>query len=387
MRENPRVDAAASDPTPEPGCHCLAVASGHGAPLCRKWRTLATVAVALTCIGFAEYQYLAPKRREENLIRHVLQLDADYNRRTNLNLDQLAVPADQVIDGGPGKDGIPALTTREAFTATQRPGQRSGPIAPKLVPAGQASFLRAGARVVGVVLGNEARAYPISVLAWHECINDVIAGEPIAVVYCPLCDSVAVVDRRLDDKVYEFGISGLLYNSNVLLYDRSDLALWSQVGLTAISGPNVNRSLVHLDGWEITSFEQWVDQHPNTDVLAYDTGYDRDYATNAYDRYFEHDELAFPINHQDDRLAPKVRVVGVRVGARLKAYPLSAVRESPGGVLRDQISPGLEVVLSASAEETVRIESVPDDADVVHTFWFAWAAMHPQTDLYESSPR
>jgi len=239
--------------------------------------------------------------------------------------------------------------------------------------------------VVGVVVGGRARAYPIAVLNWHECVNDVVAGVPIAIVYCPLCDSVSVMDRRLDDKVYEFGISGLLYNSNVLLYDRTDQALWSQIGMQAISGPNVGRSLVYLDGWEITTLDQWVASHPDTEVLTFETGFDRHYERNVYDSYLAQDELMFPIDHVDNRLDAKARIMGVRLGERFRAYPLSAVAQAPSGVLRDDLGADQQVILSATPSGTVRIDHLPTGAEAIHTFWYAWASMHPQTELYQAT--
>ena len=124
-------------------------------------------------------------------------------------------------------------------------------------------------RIIGVSLGGQDRAYPFRALMYHEAVNDEVGGVPIAVVYCPLCDSVTVVDRRLAARIYTFGVSGLLYNSNVLLFDRTDDALWSQVGLTAISGPNAGRSLSHLP-WEITTAGDWRTRHADSNAHVED---------------------------------------------------------------------------------------------------------------------
>ncbi len=124
------------------------------------------------------------------------------------DLTGLTIDRQRIKAGGPTKGGIPSLT------------------APISVPIVNAEFLSDQARVVGVTVHGQSRAYPLNVLNWHECINDMLGGVPIAIIYCPLCDSVSVVDRRLDDRILEFGISGLLYNSNVLLYGRQDHALW-----------------------------------------------------------------------------------------------------------------------------------------------------------------
>ena len=118
------------------------------------------------------------------------------------DLGRTSIPRDEIHAGGPQKDGIPSLTN------------------PKLIPAKSAGFLRPADRVIGVFVEGESRAYPLPILDYHEAVNDEIGKTAFAVTYCPLCDSSAVFDRRRGDSTVEFGISGLLYNSNVLLYDR-----------------------------------------------------------------------------------------------------------------------------------------------------------------------
>ncbi len=281
------------------------------------------------------------------------------------NMDNLQVPLERVLSGGVRKDGIPALTD------------------PKTAGVGEADFMLDEDRVVGVTINGESRAYPIKVLNYHECYNDELGGVPIAVIFCPLCDSVSVVDRRLGDKTYEFGISGLLYNSNVLFYDRTDDALWSQVGLMAVSGPNAGKSLIHLDDWEITTFGRWREARPGSTVATLDTGHysPSRYEGVAYEQYFQTDRLMFPVEPRDDRFANKTPVVGVLVDGVAKAYPVEAIGRSPGGRVEDTIE-GKRVVLE-SVDGGVRFVEVPEGAQALHTFWFAWYAFHPGTGVYE----
>jgi hypothetical protein len=284
------------------------------------------------------------------------------------NLEGLSIDQKDIHAGGPPKDGIPALTN------------------PKTVPATQARFLQAGDRVVGVKIGENARAYPIRVLNWHEAINDTLGITPLAVIYCPLCDSVSVVDRRISkDKTLEFGISGLLLNSNVLLYDRTDQALWSQVSLSAMSGPHAGKSLVHLP-WEIMTFGEWRKAHPKSTVVTLSTGHSRDYQRNPYADYFATDRLRFPVARLDNRLPPRTRVVGVRLGAVTRAYPLERVTGAVKHRVEDEIG-GKPLVLEAdSTAATIRVVQMPEGAQVVHTFWFAWAAFHPRTEILGEIP-
>lgn len=276
------------------------------------------------------------------------------------NLDGLALDPTDIHAGGPGKDGIPSLTD------------------PETVPVGKADF-PGHSRVVVVTVGEAARGYPLAILNWHEAVNDVLGDVPIAVVYCPLCDSVSVMDRRIGESTLEFGISGLLHNSNVLLYDRTTGALWSQLGLQAVSGPHVGTSLTHLP-WRITTFERFTKDFPEADILSRRTGHGRNYGRNPYGAYFRSDRLMFPVTRRDNRLAPKTRVVGVKVGDTRRAYPVEDVRKAPDGRLVDKIG-SVEIVLRADAD-TVAVISAPEQASVVHTFWFAWAAFHPDTSVY-----
>ena len=282
------------------------------------------------------------------------------------NTDNLTLPREQILYGGVAKDRIPAL------------------VDPKTIKVAEADDLRPGERVIGVIVAGESRAYPINILMYHEAVNDTLGGVPIAVIYCPLCDSVSVVDRRLEGRTYTFGISGLLHNSNVLLFDRTDQALWSQVGMTAISGPNAGKSLRHLS-WEIVSLAVWREAHPEGTVLSVDTGYDRDYRRQPYGDYFVTDRLSFPVSREDSRLPRKAPVVGVRLGETVRAYPVSEIRKAPGGLVRDTID-GEPIVLHADPESgSVRVVEAPAEAMVIHTFWFAWAAFYPETEVYEKS--
>lgn len=274
----------------------------------------------------------------------------------------LTIPRDQIRAGGPPKDGIPSLTN------------------PKTAGLEDAKYAD-GDRMVVVTVDDATRAYPIKVLNWHEAINDKLGGVPLAVIYCPLCDSASVVDRRMGDDTLEFGISGLLYNSNVLLYDRKHNALWSQVGLEAVSGPHAGESLKHLP-WSITTFGQLKKTHPKASVVTTETGHRRNYARNPYARYFANDRLMFPVAHDDDRLRNKEPVVGVQVGNQTKAYAITQIVKG-GGEVTDRLGDH-RITLKADDAGNVSVVEAPAEARTVHTFWFAWVAFHPKTELYAS---
>lgn len=138
-----------------------------------------------------------------------------------ISMENLQIPRDQVLAGGPPKDGIPALTD------------------PAVIEGARAERMQSADRVIGVSINGEHRAHPLDILAWHEIVNDTLGGTPIAITYCPLCDSAVAFERTMEGQVLEFGVSGLLYQSNVLMYDRSGGAqsLWSQMAGRAVSGP------------------------------------------------------------------------------------------------------------------------------------------------------
>jgi hypothetical protein len=311
-------------------------------------------------------------KRELARYREGLAADAAYaklvewgegGRAPAFNFDNLNIPRRGMARGGPTKDGIPALSD------------------PEVVPIADADHLRDDDRVIGISLGGEGRAYPVRALAYHEVVNDEVGGVPVAVVYCPLCDSVSVADRRLDGRTYTFGVSGLLFNNNVLLYDRADDALWSQLGFGAVSGPNAGRSLRHLP-WELTTLAEWRRAQPASMVMTFNTGYERPYDHNAYADYFASDVLLFPVIRQDARLGGRTRVVGVRLGDTVRAYPADEVGRAADGLVRDTIE-GEPIVLGADPDTgSVRVVEAPADAQVAHTFWFAWAAFHPEVEIY-----
>ena len=280
---------------------------------------------------------------------------ADGALATPFNLSNLTVAQHQ-LHFGTYPDAIPALTD------------------PKPVPVADAHFVSDASRVIGVTIHGQSRAYALALLNWHECVNDTLGEVPIAVIFCPLCDSASVVDRRLDDKLYTFGISGMLYHSNVLLYDHQDRGLWSQLGLRAISGPHAGRSLVHLAGWTMTQFGPWKQAHPDSTIVSFETGHQRDYTVNPYADYLASPALARPL----DRLAKNAPVIGVRIGNRARAYPVNAISER----LTDQLGERAVVIEADRVSGTVRVTEAPKEAAVVYTFWFAWKAFYPDTEVW-----
>lgn len=210
--------------------------------------------------------------------------------------------------------------------------------------------------VVGVELDGEARAYPLAVLNWHEIVNDAF-DRPILVTYCPLCGSAVVAERVVAGDTRTFGVSGYLWHSDLVMYDRESDSLWSQVLATAIRGPLTGTELDLLPA-TTTSWGEWRASHPDTSVLLPPPLSDtvtgrvtRDYDRDPYRGYDASSRIGIGYNDDvDDRLHPKTRVLGVAHGGEAVAYPLSAVSETP--LVTDDVG-GLPVVVAATTGGTL----------------------------------
>lgn len=282
----------------------------------------------------------------------------------SFDLRDLSIPAAEIRGGGPPKDGIPAITS------------------PKTVAPADARFLKANDRVVGVALNGQARAYPISILTQHEIVNDKLGDTPIAVTYCPLCDSVIVFDRTTDIGVKEFGVSGLLYNSNVLMYDRSEKeSLWSQMKMEGVSGPAKGIELQTLP-MELTTWNAWQAKHPETDVMSTELGFQRDYRRNPYTSYFKQPGLMFPAVPQNASLPLKERVIAVWAGTDSIVVPASYFRGKSGIALVAVNGEQVEVAYDASTD-SLRVNAAGEGVQWANSFWFAWHAFHPSTKIFQ----
>ncbi|MEX0611151.1 MAG: DUF3179 domain-containing protein [Pirellulales bacterium] len=283
------------------------------------------------------------------------------------DLERLLLPRDRVLSGGVPKDGIPALTN------------------PPLVPAAQAEYLQPGDRVIGVVIQGEAQAYPVMVLTRHEVVNERIGGMPVAVTYCPLCDSVALFDRRTELGEREFGVSGLLYNSNVLIYDRGGKSegLWSQLLAGGVSGPGSGTPLKPLPV-ELTTWADWTERYPETKTLAASDAEGRAFRNNPYRRYFASPDLMFPVQPIDKRLPLKERVLGVWTASAARAYPLSALAKLREPLAQEIDGRKFTLVYNQKAQ-SVRVTDADEGLHWMYSFWFGWYAFHRDTQLFTAA--
>lgn len=287
------------------------------------------------------------------------------------DLSDTSVPADQIYHGGPPRDGIPALTN------------------PLFISAEEANFLSPDSRLIGVNIKGAAKAYPISILNYHEIVNDEIAGQRIAVTFCPLCGTGIVYDAYLDGEFLEFGVSGLLYNSDVLLYDRQTESLWSQVMSTAVSGPKKGQKLRRIAA-QHTDWKTWQVTHPDTKVLSQRTGHAREYQRTPYAGYNESGRVFFPVANQDSRYHNKEVVITLELNGKTKAYPFSELalqaKNSGSDRITDVVAEQPIVIeFNLQARSGRILDAQNNEIPSFSAFWFAWIAFHPDTEVYSAA--
>ena len=284
------------------------------------------------------------------------------------DLSNSILPVEQILRGGPPRDGIPALSD------------------PKLITAEQAGYLQPTDRIVGIELHGETRAYPISILNWHEIVNDEINGQRFAITYCPLCGTAMAFEASIDGKPTDFGVSGLLYNSDVLLYDRDTESLWSQILSKSIAGERVGKQLTPIP-ISHTTWRYWRATHSDTLVMSQDTGKYRDYGTDPYAGYEKSRNIYFSVNNTaPDNYHPKEVVVGLGIDGIYKAYPFVELDKQGKQRFSDSLN-GTEFNFEWDSENRhIRItDTLGKPVASIQGFWFAWFAFHPETQVFKAA--
>jgi len=272
-----------------------------------------------------------------------------------------SIPLDEILSGGPAKDGIPSIDD------------------PKFLSAEDANFLIGSDVGLGLSINGEDRFYPYQILVWHEIVNDTVGGTPVLVTYCPLCATGIVFERRVGGEEQEFGVSGRLWKSNLLMYNRGEEeSLWSQVLGEAVVGEHVGEKLSIVRS-NTVQWGDWEKEHPNTKVLSKDTGAVRLYGQDPYGEYYTSESVSFGATFHDERLHPKAFVLGVELDGTFKAYPKDALKE---GETKDSFG-GVEVVISKNSIGEVAMSIAGEELPYTGGFWFSWLAVHPETELYK----
>ena len=229
------------------------------------------------------------------------------------------IDIEEVMSGGPPKDGIPAIDQPNFDNVEQA-----------------ADWLDAREPVIRVTHAGEARAYPLQLLIYHEIVNDQIGDLPISVTFCPLCNSSVVFDRRLDGKLLDFGTTGMLRKSDMVMYDRQTETWWQQIIGRGIVGEYAGVTLTQVPS-NIVSFADFATAHPDGKVVNRETGHSRPYGNNPYRGYDAIDQTPFLFRGEiDSRLPPMERVMHIETPTGAKLYPFSSIKEE--GVLNDVVS-------------------------------------------------
>ncbi len=352
-------------------------------------------------IWYFQHQYYRSPVPEEVVLDEngqVVEIDPRAERETDgvrhsINLDEIQV-------GNPRVDGIPSIDD-PSFE-----GVYSADL-----------YLDDNGEGIVVEVGGLARFYPFQILVWHEIVNDTFVGEDLLVTFCPLCYTGIVYEREVDGEALEFGVSGKVWNSNLLMYDRASESYWSQALGEAVVGEKTGAELA-VHPFLIMSWDAFKGSYPGGQVLSRDTGFDRDYTQDPYgsDGYYESADVWFTLSNEDGRMHAKEFVFGYDGEHGAKAYSERMIQES--GVIHDgdllvvwddeiesvrafsRVVDGktlefekTEDFLKDSATSSLwnfQGEAVSGDyrgiklapVTLKGSFWFSWAASYPETEIY-----
>ena len=317
------------------------------------------------------------------------------------------VPLDQIVGGGPPADGIPSIDNPKFLDITEAD-----------------KYIEDSEFVLGLNINGDIRAYPLQIMVWHEIVNDVVGNVPVAITYCPLCFTNQVFERTLSDgNIVEFGTSGKLYNSNLVMYDRTSNSLWSQALGESIVGNYAGEKLERIP-FDISYWKEWKELYPESKILSRDTGSTRPYGADPYGNYYTSNTVLFPVSNNDDRLGLKEIIVGLNFEEIYKAYKLQDIESNH--IINDQISDksvtlfsfypfmsrafdpvvnntmltfeydkDRKIAIDKETKSEWNFDGVSINGDLKGTelsrlpydqgFWFEWVAFHPETLLYQYS--
>ena len=274
------------------------------------------------------------------------------------------VPVEEIVSGGPPKDGIPSIDN------------------PKFIGVAQAGFLDDASRGMLVKVDNDIRFYPFSILVWHEIVNDFVGGKSLAITFCPLCATGIVFEREMGGTVYDFGTSGKLYQSNLVMYDRQTDSYWSQILGKAIVGRLTGKELTIYPS-SLLTFKEAKEKYPNLKVLSTDTGFERNYQRDPYGDYYTSESVIFEVENEDDRLHPKQLIYAISIGGKFKAYHYDDLVAE--GMIDDTFN-GHKLEISIEDGE-VKVQDKTANKRIVgfNSFWFAFITQNPDAQLWQAN--
>lgn len=322
-------------------------------------------AILFVLILFAFYLMFSVKRLEQSIVDSDNPFSID-DLLKNENVKS-TIDIKEITSGGVAKDGILSIDN------------------PKFIECNDNIDIDMAPDSFGVVveINNKARFYPFNILVWHEIVNDNFEGIPLAVTYCPLCRTAIVFDRRVDDKTFIFGVSGKLWQSNLLMYnkekDLSKESLWSQVKGESVVGEYAGKQLKVLQS-NIMKFSDFKTMFTQRQVLSKDTGINKDYGVDPYTDYYKDNSLGSDVTFTDKRLEAKSFVFGVNINSQYKAYYLEKLENNQS--FEDDFA-GEKIKISKDDHGIVEFRNLKDDSKITFIFgyWFSWIGIHSDSEL------
>jgi hypothetical protein len=278
-------------------------------------------------------------------------------------LSDLRVDRALLVAGGPGRDGIRSVD------------------APEFSDIGSATWVARDTEVLGLEIEGDARAYPVRMLEYHQIVNDVVGGVPVAITYDPLSGTPFAWRRQVDGQTLELGVSGLLYNHNFLMFDRGGESLWSQALGQAIAGPRAGRKLERIELRQETT-GVWLARHLQSRFLRPPFPEQVLYRLSPYQTYWVQDRIPFPVAARDERFHAKELALGVVVGGKARAY-LGSILTREGGSVDERID-GKRIRVAYRSETGTFQWQVDEGVELWEAYWFAWKAFHPGTEVWRS---
>jgi hypothetical protein len=274
---------------------------------------------------------------------------------------------DKILSGGPPKDGIPSIDT------------------PKFVSVQEADkWIADNELVLALIYNNEIRVYPHQIMVWHEIVNDEVAETPLLISYCPLCGSgiayLPEIEVDGEKVITEFGTSGKLFNSNLVMYDRLTDTYWTQINGEAIVGELTGQKLEKIPLHTVI-WSEWIEEHPESLVLSQDTGFEREYGVDPYGSYYADERLFFPIENTNDFLHPKDVIYGLEINNEYKAYREESLEKE--SVYSDTLG-GVDISIQRKKSGEVIIINKLSQEQLAYErdFWFSWYAFNPNTTVF-----
>jgi len=310
----------------------------------------------LLCISFINVSVAAQTNRAGNPRGYKPDALLEVFKLTQADSD---VPFESIMQACPARDCIPSIDQ------------------PVFIPANSVDYLQDDDLLLVLTHNDMTRAYPTRILDRHEIVNDRFGSDPVAVTYCPLCGSGLAFDRRLNGQVLEFGVSSLLHNSDLIMYDRQTESLWQQITGGSFAGKSRGSQLKSLP-LAVVEWKSWSQQNPHVEVLTVANIKTDMYMKDAYGDYAESDRLYMPVSATDARLHPKRVIYAMEIGEQ--AFAIDSEWLKKQGQWSDDFN-GQALVVTYGSDGLVSASLDGNPVTITSMYWFAWYSFHPMTAL------